>query len=368
MVDRTLRGLRHPSDPSASLHAPVQVGNSVDLLPGEPWLDAKELPVTQWPADVPRWTHTAAHGDRRIELGLVGMDADLAAVRRALSRALLTQDEFALGDEVWQEWEDKVSPFVPLLSNAPLPQLPDPLSEVAPDVDTRLLAVTPPPSTSLATDAIAVVKQPAGLAKIRDANIQLAVWRRASVPQFVVALSDPAIAPSALPRFEGLVASTGASQAVREQLHSQARLALTDGDVDELATDIDRLVRVFAKLTTSKDVFVKLECLADNGCQFWHQDSVSFRLVTTYRGPCTEWVHPDASKATLRRKSADSKDAQSLCHHDVALFKGRGETSHGDSLLNHPGIVHRSPHVAGSGIYRVVLVLDVPRPEHRGFE
>jgi hypothetical protein len=53
-----------------------------------------------------------------------------------------------------------------------------------------------------------------------------------------------------------------------------------------------------------------------------------------------------------------------LCHHDVALFKGRGKTSHGDSLLNHPGIVHRSPHIAGSGVHRVALVLDIPRPEH----
>ena len=338
----------------------------MDLLPGEPWLHAMELPVTRWPDDVPKWAHSAAHGDRRVELGLVGMDANVAALRRALTRALLTRDEFALGDEVWQQWEDKVSPFVQLsvAPLSPLPQLPDPFSEVAPDVDAKLLAVTPPPSTSMATDTIAVVKQPAGLAKIRDANVQLAVWRRASVPQFVVALSDPAIAPSDLPRFEGIVTSTGASKAVREQLSLQTRLALTDGDADELATDIGRLVRVFAKLTKSKDVFVKLEVLADNGCKFWHQDSVSFRLVTTYRGPCTEWVPPDASKATLRRKSADSKNAQSLCHHDVALFKGRGETSHGDSLLNQPGIVHRSPHIEGSGIHRVALVLDIPRPEH----
>ena len=75
-------------------------------------------------------------------------------------------------------------------------------------------------------------------------------------------------------------------------------------------------------------------------------------------------MHPDASKATLRRRKKDSKDAHSLCHHDVALFKGRGETYLGDALLNQPGIVHRSPHIEGSGIHRVVLVLDIPRPAH----
>ena len=76
----------------------------MNLLPaeGEPWLQAK-LPVAQWPADAPRWARTAAHGDRRIELGLVGMDADSAAVRRALKRALVTKAEFERG--VWGRHE-----------------------------------------------------------------------------------------------------------------------------------------------------------------------------------------------------------------------------------------------------------------------
>ena len=64
-----------------------QVGNSMNLSPGDAWHTAK-LPVAQWPADVPNWARTAAHGDRRIELGLVGMDADVEAVRRVLSRAM----------------------------------------------------------------------------------------------------------------------------------------------------------------------------------------------------------------------------------------------------------------------------------------
>ena len=231
------------------------------------------------------------------------------------------------------------------------------------DVDATLLAVTAPSSSeasAAATDKIVVVSRPADLARIKDDTVQLAVWRRASVPKFVAALAEPSIVPSALPRFEGLVASTGASEAVRSTLASQTMLALTEGDMDELVGDIDRLVRVFARLTQTKDVFIRLECLDHNGCSFWHQDSVSFRLVTTYRGPCTEYVPPDLSRATLRRKSRDAKGAQSLCHHDVAFFKGRGETRHGDSLYDHPGIVHRSPHIAGSGVYRVVLVLDLP--------
>lgn len=43
---------------------------------------------------------------------MVGMDADIEAVRRTLRRALLTREEFALGVEAWQMWKDKVSPRV----------------------------------------------------------------------------------------------------------------------------------------------------------------------------------------------------------------------------------------------------------------
>ena len=75
----------------------------MNLFPGEPWLQAKLL-VAEWPADAPRWARTAAHGDRRVELGLIGMDADVAAVRRTLSRALVTKAEFEGG--LWGRHED----------------------------------------------------------------------------------------------------------------------------------------------------------------------------------------------------------------------------------------------------------------------
>lgn len=76
----------------------------MELLPGQTWLAAK-LPVAQWPADAPRRALAAPHGDRRTELGLVGMDADVAAVRRALRRALVTKAEFERG--VWGRHEGR---------------------------------------------------------------------------------------------------------------------------------------------------------------------------------------------------------------------------------------------------------------------
>ena len=76
----------------------------MDLLPGEAWL-ATKLPVAQWPADAPRWARTAAHGDRRTELALIGMDADPVAVRRVLNRALVTPAEMERG--TWGRHENQ---------------------------------------------------------------------------------------------------------------------------------------------------------------------------------------------------------------------------------------------------------------------
>ena len=297
------------------------------------------------------------HGDRHTELVCIGQELDHAAAEAALNLCLLTDKEMVGGKESWAALPDS---FRKAWDHAN----PHGSYQHVREVDANLLAVTASPPSAKATDKIVVVNQPGGLAKIKDDKVQLAVWGRLSVPKFVTVLSDPSIAPADLPHFEGLVASSGASEAMRKSMRSQNTRALSDGDIDELVGDVDQLVRVFAKITKSKSVFVRLENLDDNGCSSWHQDCVPFRLVTTYRGPCTEWVHPDVSNVTLRRKNADSKDAQSLCHHDVALFKGRGETEYGDALLNHPGIVHRSPRIEGSGVHRIVLVLDTPQPHH----
>ena len=78
----------------------------MNLAEGAPWLAAK-LPVAEWPADadVPRWARTAAHGDLRTELGLIGMDADPTEVRRVLRRALVTNAEFERG--LWGRHEGR---------------------------------------------------------------------------------------------------------------------------------------------------------------------------------------------------------------------------------------------------------------------
>ena len=228
----------------------------------------------------------------------------------------------------------------------------------------RLLAVTRAEPDSVAPctdrDSVLFVGRAAGLSRIKRAA---PVWQRAAVPAFVYALSDPTIGAGDLPAFKGAVTPGDAAQTLRRAIRSQqASGTLGARHVNELVDDVARFVGLFSKVCGEEYVHVRLEALEDSCCVFWHQDCVDFRWVATYRGPCTEFVAPEWSKAVLRRRQADSKHAQGLTHSDVALFKGRGETHDPTKLLDHPGIVHRSPRIEAAGICRSVLVPDIPQP------
>lgn len=243
--------------------------------------------------------------------------------------------------------------------------------------------VTQEQSGTTGGDQIVFVDQLADLNKIHDDKVQLAIWRQKSALDFVTTISDPSIAPEDLPAFEGMVLPEEGQVArvIKKHIwvpyklrsHEKRKRALDEKGIDQLVDQVEQLVQVFAKV--SKDagfldegegqcpfVYVKLHVIEDNGCAFWHQDCVPFRMVSTYRGPCTEWVPPAFSKETLERRQFNSKHAQSLTHCDVALFKGRGDTDEDDEFFDQPGIVHRSPRTTeGSGINRLVLVLDIPQ-------
>lgn len=246
---------------------------------------------------------------------------------------------------------------------------------VDPAAAARLLAIKKPnPASAIPcadSESVLFVDRSTGLTQIKRDVVQLAVWRRPEIPPFVRALSDPSFSAADLPSFKGVVTPSDAARTLGQALRAQegrrrdalgASGALDAGQLDALVEDVARLVALFAKATGEEYVFVRLEALEDNGCVFWHQDCVDFRLCATYRGPCTEFVAPEWSKAVLRRRQADSKHAQSLMHTDVALFKGRGEDHDATKLLDHPGIVHRSPRIEAAGICRSVLVLDIPQP------
>ena len=210
------------------------------------------------------------------------------------------------------------------------------------------------------------------LKRISEDAVQLAVWHQKRVPKFCKKFSD--ISAADLPQFEGMMKPGDVKEVLKAHLwcHHDLRSRrnrLCEEDVDELVQHINELAHAFAQLFKESDfldsqayfgyVAVKLQVIEDDGCRYWHKDSVPYRLVVTYRGACTEYVPPVYSKATLYRRQFNSKHAKSLTHKDVALFKGIGDNMNDKNEDDGPGIVHRSPRYTGDN--RLILVLDIPR-------
>ena len=271
-------------------------------------------------------------------------------------------------------------------------------------------------------------------------DTQLAVWRRPHLPCFIESLAKSTLDQSQMPAFYGTVTPENCKEIMRKMLlldiekdHQENTLGRRE--IEELIDDVQHLVSIFGSIisggqefeddnesvnndseensfkeTPAPEVHIRLERLDSNGCAYWHQDTVPLRLVTTYRGPCTEYVDPVHSKETLQNHTSDSKHSQFLTHHDVAIFKGRifdeeadeneEASSHSEGSdvaedttisqsrekstgiydrkanekladdedilpdLDSPGIVHRSPRIEGSDIVRLVLVIDIPADFH----
>ena len=101
------------------------------------------------------------------------------------------------------------------------------------------------------------------------------------------------------------------------------------------------------------EVDIRLETIRHDACWKFHRDHVPARLLTTYRGPGTEWVHPRDGAAALSEQKSFRGRIERFPEHSVGLFKG----SRGGSRA---GIVHRSPPVALSGEVRLFLCLNLP--------
>jgi hypothetical protein len=125
---------------------------------------------------------------------------------------------------------------------------------------------------------------------------------------------------------------------------------------DAFVADIAGLVSRFAALAATRSVRMRLDVVTGDACRRWHRDCVPLRMICTYRGPGTQWVPPASGAAALARPDDDAPQAMAFDASDVALFKGCGWPGQ----VHDGGIVHRSPRIDGTGITRLVLVLDLP--------
>ncbi len=188
-----------------------------------------------------------------------------------------------------------------------------------------------------------------GLAAIGNPGMEFVIWRRALPRRLQTWLER--MDASCLPDLRVLVRPGDLRGAVEPHLDD---CGMPPGDLrDLLLGDLDDLVSAFARIIQSDLVDVRLERVSHDACWKFHRDYVEARLLTTYRGPATEWVQPTDAGRALREQKSYKGPLERLQVHDVAIFKGN-RTGPGS------GIVHRSPPVAGTGCTRLLLCLNKP--------
>ena len=186
-----------------------------------------------------------------------------------------------------------------------------------------------------------------GLAAISRPDMELVIWRRA-LPLCLQTWLEHMDA-SCLPDMRVLVRPGDLRRAVEPHLDD---CGMPSGDMrDLLLGDVDDLVSAFARITRTDLVDVRLERVKHDACWKFHRDCVEARLLTTYRGPATEWVQPIHAERALREQKRFKGPIERLRIHDVAVFKGScaGPGS---------GVVHRSPPIARTGQTRLLLCLN----------
>ena len=186
-----------------------------------------------------------------------------------------------------------------------------------------------------------------GLAAIGDPGTELVIWRRA-LPLCLQTWLER-IDASCLPDMRVLVQPSDLRRAVEPHLDDCGMPPGTMRDL--LIGDVGDLVSVFARITQSDLVDVRLERVSHDACWKFHRDCVEARLLTTYRGPATEWVQPHDAARALREQTQFKGPMERFRIHDVAIFKGSCAGSGS-------GIVHRSPPIAGTGQTRLLLCLN----------
>lgn len=126
-------------------------------------------------------------------------------------------------------------------------------------------------------------------------------------------------------------------------------------DTTVLSTDIAELATEFARIMDVDRVAIRLSIIDTDACRRFHADYVTARLICTYVGPGTQWLDDADAAAWAGGADPDTLTIHQLDSGDVAIFRGR-------LWAPDAAAIHRSPPIAGTGVQRLVLVIDPAAP------
>ena len=208
-------------------------------------------------------------------------------------------------------------------------------------------------------NGIKACKTRTGLGSINELDALLVIWQRSLDPSLQGWIND--MDATSLPDLR-ILAKPDEFRSALEPLLDACGLK-SSGMRDRFVADINDLVVTFADITGGDYVDVRLERVNHDACWKFHRDTVETRLLTTYRGPTTEWVRHEYAEKAIQEQREYKGPLERFENGDVVIFKGSRASSD-------KGIVHRSPPISGTGMTRLLLCLNQrtgtsPKPELR---
>lgn len=210
------------------------------------------------------------------------------------------------------------------------------------------------PASQPAASPHVAADQPDVLCHIRDSGVNLCLWRRPASRAVTRELSI--LRASHLPDVRCWTSPASFEEDVCALLGQQGLDPLA---FNNWRIDLERLATRFFDISEGRDVALRLETKADDGCRRFHVDLTHLRLLCTYRGPGTEWL-TDAQVDRVAQANGAPNEGIILAGEPsqfepfwVGVMKGEAYTGNAGH-----GLVHRSPPITGSGQTRVLFCLD----------
>lgn len=183
---------------------------------------------------------------------------------------------------------------------------------------------------------------PEVLREIGARGVGAAIWQRALPEGFAEEIA--ALPAARLPELRETLSVAGIGACLRDAC---AASRLPAGPLrDHLIGDVTAQAQLFAEISGARRLHLRLQPITTNACSRFHIDNLRLRMLCTYCGAGTEF----ALGAPGSAPEAPIADAPT-----GAVVLMRGTLWPGAEA---PGVLHRSPPIAGSGQTRLLLVID----------
>ena len=186
-----------------------------------------------------------------------------------------------------------------------------------------------------------ITEAPEGLCAIHQPHCAAAIWQRQPLPRFQSWID--ALEPERLPQARVILRPTDVHEAMLRicELYGTSK----GGERDRLIDDVAALSQIFAYVMQAPYLRLRFDVVTDNSCRKFHTDTVTARLVCTYRGQGTQYG--------ILKNGAEPRRIITVPTGSPIVLRGKLWPENPSS-----GLRHRSPPIEGTGETRLVLVLD----------